>query len=103
RNVSPARRWLDVQVVGKQMNRMGIGARVRVDKPDRSGERDALLGLQEVNVGYGYASGQPAICHFGLGKETKADVQVTFPSGKIVRKKSVPANQRLRIEEPTDD
>src|SRR5205085_11755001 len=31
-NESPKRRWLDVQVVGKTMNRMGIGAKVTLKK-----------------------------------------------------------------------
>ncbi len=86
--------WLNVQVVGKRINRMGIGAQVRVFS---GGE---LLGFQEVTTGYGYASGQEAICHFGLGSAEAVDVEVRLPSGQTVRQAAVAANQRLMIEEP---
>jgi len=94
RNESPVRRWLDVQAVGKTVNRMGIGAQVRVTKAGK------LLGFQEVTTGYGYASGQRAYCHFGLADETSVDVQVTFPNGKKVTKESVAADRLLTVEEP---
>ncbi|MCI0465318.1 MAG: CRTAC1 family protein [Gemmataceae bacterium] len=93
-NDSPKRHWLDVRVVGKKMNRMGIGAQVRVT---RGGE---LLGLQEVTTGYGYASGQPAVCHFGVGDVKTVDVEVTLPSGKRVRQPNVAADRVLIVEEP---
>jgi hypothetical protein len=94
RNDSLKRNWLTVRVVGKKMNRMGIGAQVRVS---RAGE---LLGLQEVTTGYGYASGQPAVCHFGLGAAKAADVEVTFPNGRRLRQPNVAADRVLVIEEP---
>ncbi|HEX7898548.1 MAG TPA: CRTAC1 family protein [Planctomycetota bacterium] len=94
RNESPARRWLDVRAVGKRSNRMGIGARVRVSKDGR------LLSLQEISTGHGYASGQPALVHVGLGDAAAVDVLVTFPSGATVEKKDVAADQVLIVEEP---
>ena len=97
-NESPPRHWLDVQVVGKKMNRMGIGAQVRVF---RAGSKaDGLLGYQEVSTGYGYASGQPARCHFGLGDTTRVDVEVTLPNGRRLRRSAVKVDQRLVVEEP---
>ena len=95
RNVSAKRHWLDVQVVGKRINRMGIGAQVRVHSRDGS-----LLGLQEVSTGYGYAAGQPAVCHFGLGDATQVDVTVKLPNGKTIVKKSVAVDRRLVVTEP---
>jgi hypothetical protein len=97
RNDSPKRHWLDVQVVGTKMNRMGIGAQVKLFRAGKPGE---LLGFQEVSTGYGYASGQPARCHFGLGDEARADVEVRLPGGKIVRRPGVKAGQRLVVKEP---
>lgn len=94
RNDSPAHHWLNVTVTGKQMNRMGIGAKVRVSK------NSALIGYQEITTGYGYASGQPAVAHFGLGDETKVDVQVTLPNGKTIARPDTKADQWLNIEEP---
>lgn len=100
RNVSsPENSWLQVQVMGTQMNRMGIGAQVRVYEPDKMGEREALLGYREVATGYGYASGQEAVCHFGLGRRTEADVEVTLPSGVVIRHARVKGNQRLTVTE----
>jgi hypothetical protein len=99
RNDSPARNWLDVRVVGRSMNRMGLGAKVRLYRSGKSGVADALLGCQEISIGYGYASGQPVTCHFGLGDEPAADVQVTLPSGKVLLRPATKANQQLSIEE----
>jgi enediyne biosynthesis protein E4 len=96
RNDSAPANWLQVVVVGKRVNRMGIGAQVRVVK---SGATE-LLGFQEISTGYGYASGQPAIAHFGLGNETLVDVEVRLPNGKMIQQRGIKANQRLRIEEP---
>jgi hypothetical protein len=98
-NESPKRHWLDVRVVGKSMNRMGIGAQVRIYKAGRIGKADALLGFQEVGTAYGYASGQPAVCHFGLGEEKSVDVRVTLPGGKVIERARVTADQVLIVEE----
>jgi hypothetical protein len=98
-NESAKANWLDVQVVGKKTNRMGIGAQVRVYRKGQAGNADALLGYQEVTTGYGYASGQPAVCHFGLGEVTEVDVVVSLPAiGEVNR--TTKANQRLVVREP---
>jgi hypothetical protein len=69
---------------------MGIGAQVRVTK---AGE---LLGWREISTGYGYASGQPALAHFGLGEVTRVDLEVKLPGGKLIRVKDVQAD-RLHV------
>jgi hypothetical protein len=99
-NDSPSRNWLQVQVVGGKINRMGIGAQVRLYRPGGIGEADALLGFQEVSIGYGYASGQPAVCHFGLGDATRVDVRVALPNGTVLERRAVAANQKLQVAEP---
>jgi len=76
------------------MNRMGIGAKVTLKKGA------AILGHQEISTGYGYASGQRAYAHFGLGDETKVDVHAALPNGKKIVKEGVAADQLLTIEEP---
>jgi hypothetical protein len=98
-NDSPPRHWLNVSVVGKRINRMGIGSQVRVYKAGQIGQPKGLLGFQELTMGYGYASGQPALCHFGLGDETTIDVRVTLPNGAVIEKTNVAADQSLVIEE----
>ncbi len=94
RNESPKRNWLDVQVVGKTMNRMGIGAQVRVSAGGK------LIGFQEISTGYGYASGQRAYAHFGLGDEKSVSVEVRLPNGKKILKDGVDADRLLTVEEP---
>lgn len=95
RNESAGGNWLDVRVVGRRMNRSGTGARVRVSTRDGK----ELLGYQEISTGYGYASGQPALAHFGLGREAVVRVQVLFPDGRSVTREGAASNQRLIIEE----
>ena len=64
------------------------------------GKENQLLGFQELTTGYGYASGQPAVCHFGLGTVEKVDLEVTLPNGKIIRREGVTKiNQLITIEE----
>ncbi len=99
RNDSPRRNYLNVEVCSQARSgtkcRQVIGATVRVY------HNGALLGVQEVATGYGYSSGQPAVCHFGLGDEKTCDVEVTFPlTRRTKRLKNVAANQTLKgVEE----
>ena len=54
--------WLDVRIEGsKGVNRQGVGARINIYSVNQLGQRKALLGSREIGVGFGYASGQPAI------------------------------------------
>jgi hypothetical protein len=92
--------WLRVQVEGTRgVNRMGIGSRVKVYVEGKLGEPAALLGCREIATGYGYASGQPAYAHFGLGSAAKVDVEVILPHGKgKLAHRSVTANQVLKVK-----
>ena len=94
-NESAKKNWLQVQIVGKKMNRMGIGVQVKVLA---AGRKD-LLGFQEITTGYGYASGQPAIAHFGLGEQGKVDVELQFPDGWKMIKSDVAVNRRIVVNE----
>ena len=91
--------WLQVQVKGpKGVNSMGVGSRIKIYKPGRLGDASALLGCQDISVGYGYASGHAAIAHFGLGKESSVDVEVILPHGKgKLSQKNVKADQRITL------
>lgn len=99
RNESFRRHWIQVRVVGTRMNRDGIGAEVFV-RP--AGRPDELIGYQQISTGYGYASGQPAMAHFGLGDVDRVDVEVRFPGGGTVTKEDVPGEIRLVVEEPEE-
>ena len=77
------------------VNRNGVGARVIV----YSTTARALLGAREIQVGYGWCSGEEAVAHFGLGKEETVNVEVVLPhgKGKIMRDR-VKANQRVTVK-----
>jgi hypothetical protein len=99
-NDTPGGNWLQVEVRGGDgVNVQGIGAQVRVYEAGRLGESEALLGAREIAVGYGYASGQEAVAHFGLGPQSECDVEVRLPHGRgqILRRRT-PANQRLVVK-----
>jgi enediyne biosynthesis protein E4 len=97
---APRNHWLSVRVVGKRMNRMGIGAQVRVFSAGKTGDAAALLGFQEIATGYGYASGQPAVAHFGLGTAEVVDVEVKLPNGTLLTKPGEHADRLLTVDEP---
>jgi hypothetical protein len=97
RNETPGGGWLDVRVEGAgNVNRQGIGSRVNLYPAGQLGQPTALLASREIAVGYGYASGQPAIAHLGLGTVEEVDVEVLLPHGRgrLVRPQ-VRANQRI--------
>jgi hypothetical protein len=99
RNVSPEKKWLDVRVTGKTVNRDGIGSKVAVYAAGQIGKADGLLGYQEISTGFGYASGQMPVAHFGLDDAGAVDVRVTLPGGKgVIDKVGVKANQVLIVE-----
>lgn len=80
RNETPGGNWIQVRVEGKTMNRMGIGAQVRVYKAGKAGDHAALLGYQEITLNGGYSSGRMAVVHFGLGKVNTCDLEITLPN-----------------------
>ena len=63
------------------------------------GDRKQLLGMREIATGYGYASAQPAIAHFGLGQVERVDLEIVWPHGKgRMERKDVAVNQRLSLK-----
>ncbi len=99
RNETEGGHWLDVRVAGSGgVNAMGIGARVDVYEAGRAGDGDARIGSREIAKGYGYASSQEAVAHFGLGERTEVDLVVTLPHGKgRLTRRGVKADQRITI------
>ena len=101
KNETASGHWFDVRVTGSNdLNSMGIGARVDLYEPGHAGEATARIGSREIATGFGYASSQEAIAHFGLGNRTECDVVITLPHGKgrLVRK-SVKADQRVTLSQ----
>jgi hypothetical protein len=99
-NETPSGHWLDVAMTaGKGVNRLGIGTVVRLYAAGQLGQPAGLIGTREISAGYGYASGQEAIAHFGLGKLDECDVALILPHGKgRLERRGVKADQRLIVE-----
>lgn len=92
--------WLDVVVEGsKGVNRQGVGAVVRIYPAGKLGDAASLLGQKEIAVGYGYASGQEAVAHFGLGELKSCDIEIILPHGKgKIEKQDVAGDDRITIK-----
>jgi hypothetical protein len=97
KNQTPGGHWLQIAVAGSGgVNRQGIGTRILVYPPGRLGDRTAIHACQEIAVGFGYASGQEAIAHIGLGDLATCDVQVIWPHAKgSIERRGVNADQRI--------
>ena len=98
RNVTNAGNWLSVRVDGrgKKLNSMGIGAVVRIYAVGYLGEPEHLLGRHDIAIGTGYASGDEAMAHFGLGETEKCDVEVRWREHRIVQY-DLATNQTITI------
>lgn len=98
KNETKGGNWLDVKVDGGNgLNRMGIGCKVDVYAVGRGKRLGALIASREISTGFGYASSQEAVAHFGLGDLSKCVVVVTPPFGKASVARTVDANQRITI------
>ena len=84
--------WLQISLVGK-VHPDALGARVAV-------ETDGVRQTQERQSGGSYLSSHDPRLHFGLGQSTRADVEITWPSGQIQILEQVEIDQVLRIIEP---
>jgi hypothetical protein len=85
--------WLKVQLQGTVSNRSAIGATVVATYGSR---RQAKAVLAQSS----YLSVNDRRLHFGLGQETKADLDITWPNGAKQSIKAVDANRLVVIREP---
>lgn len=106
-NETPGGHWLQVQfrgerpetnTLGNGINSFGIGSRIEIYPAGKSGMPSELIGCREIASGFGYASCQPAIAHFGLGEIARVDIKVTLPHGKgKLLFTDVAADQRFKV------
>ncbi len=90
---NPQRHYLQVKLVGRESNRDGIGARVRVEAGGRT--RHA-----EVQSGGSYLSHSDLRLHFGLGASDRVDrLIVEWPSGRLQEMVDIKADQQLIVYE----
>ena len=92
RNNTHQGHFLRIQFKGEGLNTAGIGAKVQVITP-------ANTQYQEQYLSRGFQSSVDPVMHFGLGKDSIADVKVTWPSGKISSLTGIHADTLLTIHE----
>ncbi len=89
--------WLQIKTIGKEQNRDGMGARLRITMGDRSL-------IREVDGGSSHLSCNSPLVHFGLGTHTEIDeLEVTWIGGKTQTFSNIPANQVIEIKEDEND
>jgi len=95
-NRSPnSNHWLDIALRGTKSNRDGIGARIKL--VSKSGTQ-----YNHMTTSVCYASSSDGPVHFGLGPDAKADtIEIYWPSGIVQTLRDVPADQILRVTEPS--
>ena len=94
RNNASGNHWLKLRLVGdpaKNVTRDAIGARITVDTPSQKGI------WREVFSTIGYLSVHPKEQHVGLGRDTTADVTITWPNGDRETLKGLRADRAYRI------
>jgi len=96
RNISETgNHWILLKLVGKQSNRMGIGAQIHITTEDGASQ------WNEVTTAVGYTASSDSRVHFGLGKNRLIkDVEIRWPSGMKQVLHEVAADQILVVEEP---
>jgi ASPIC and UnbV/FG-GAP-like repeat len=97
-NQSNGNHWLALKVMGKQSNRVAIGAKIKLRLLDAKGAR--TIRYAEVSSGGSFGASS-LMQHFGLGKAVKIDtLEITWPMSKQVQVfRDVPMDQALRITE----
>jgi enediyne biosynthesis protein E4 len=91
-NQSPQRNWLQLRLEGKRSNRSAIGAQVTCKAASRTQTRC-------VTNTVGYASSSDLTVHFGLNADSKASIEIRWPSGTVQHLGELAANQRLKVIE----
>ncbi len=85
--------WLGLHLIGRRSNRDAIGAVVHVRTA--AGQQ-----WNQVTTSVGYASSSDVRVHFGLGAETRATVEIHWPSGTVSRTEETQVDRYLTVREP---
>ena len=85
--------WLGVELVGRESNRGGIGARLYL-------AADGKVQVRDIISGSSFLSSEDSRAHFGLGQIERVDsLQVRWPSGVVQVLKNLRINQYLVVKE----
>ena len=94
RNVSnEGNHWLGLKLVGTTSNRDAIGAVVHLRTA--SGEQ-----WNHVTTSVGYASASDVRVHFGLGSQTRANLEIRWPDGRNSSVDVAQVDRYLTVREP---
>ena len=84
---------LVVRTVGKQSNRQGVGARLRLVAGSKTQ-------IREIKTGSSYLSQSDLRQHFGLGRATEVDrLEIRWPSGRTDVLQKIAANSIITVVE----
>jgi hypothetical protein len=87
--------WLNISLQGTKSNRDGIGARIKVVSK-------SVTQYNHMTTSVCYASSSYGPVHFGLGQDARADsIEIHWPSGIVQSLQNIPADQVLKVTEPT--
>ncbi|HHG86089.1 MAG TPA: CRTAC1 family protein, partial [Bacteroidetes bacterium] len=85
--------WLRVELLGKGLNRHGVGAKVRIKL-----ENGAQM-WRQVMLSRGFQSSVEPILHFGLGEVRKVErLEIVWPDGKFQWLENVGVDQVLQVK-----
>jgi hypothetical protein len=85
--------WIAIRARGRESNRFGVGAKVRVTSGGRAQ-------LREINPAGSYLSTSDVRLYIGLGSETRITrLEIEWPSGKRQTLQDISANQTLLLDE----
>ncbi len=91
--------YLEIKLIGTKSNRDAIGARAFLYEVGHLDQSDHLLGMREVNGGYGYGCMNSTTIHFGVPSGNPVDLKICFPSGIVITRTDLSPGQILVIEE----
>lgn len=95
RNLGNANHWIEIDLEGVQSNRDGIGARIVATA-------GGIAQLREHGNEAHLRAQNHRRAHFGLGGHATVDeITVAWPSGAIQQIDDMPANQVIRVVEPS--
>lgn len=92
-DIGSRRPWLQVELIGTQSNRDGIGAMVEV-------EAGGTRLLRHAHAGSAYASQHSKRLHFGLGSADSIErIVIHWPSGAVDEHRDLSVSQGIRCTE----
>lgn len=91
--------YLEIKLIGTTSNRDAIGAKALLYEHGHLGQPAFLLGLREINGGYGYGCMNATTIHFGAPSNKTYDLKIWFPSGIEITRTDLSPGQILIIEE----